>query len=98
MAQFDVYRRPGNTDLLLDCQSDLLAELPTRFLVPLVRQTGQPVSSRLNPAFEIDGHTYTLATQLALSAPLDRVGSKIGSMASSHDEIVRAVDILIGGV
>lgn len=34
MAQFDVYRVRGNV-LVLDCQSDLLSSLTSRFVVPL---------------------------------------------------------------
>lgn len=98
MAQFDVYKRAGTGGLLLDCQSDLLAGLPTRFLVPLLPDSSEPISPRLNPKFVVDGDQYMLAPQLALSAPLDRIGQKVGSLADEHSGIVRALDILLGGV
>ena len=35
MARFDVYRGTGGADLHHDCQSDLLRDLNTRFVVPM---------------------------------------------------------------
>lgn len=98
MAQFDVYRGVGTKSLLLDCQSDLLSDLQTRFLIPLLPVTSSSKASRLNPVLSIGGERYLLAPQLALSAPIDRLGAKVGSLASNHYEIVRAIDVLLGGV
>ena len=46
MARFDVYRGTGGADLLLDCQSDLLRDLNTRFVVPLQRPENAPQPAR----------------------------------------------------
>ena len=35
MAKYDVYRLRGDT-LVVDCQADLLSDLQTRFVVPLI--------------------------------------------------------------
>lgn len=58
MVRFDVYRGIGGADLLLDCQSDLLRDLNTRFVVPLqlLENAPQP-ARRLNPVFEIEGRS-----------------------------------------
>jgi toxin CcdB len=50
MGRFDVYRnaRPGSRfPLLLDVQADLLADLATRIVIPLMsdRETGAPIRS-----------------------------------------------------
>ena len=36
MARFDVHRRRDAAGYLLDCQADLLSDLTTRFVVPLL--------------------------------------------------------------
>jgi toxin CcdB len=66
MARFDVYRGVGGADLLLDCQSDLLRDLNTRFVVPLMRrETAPQPARRLNPIFRIEDHDYVMVTQFA---------------------------------
>ncbi|RYG80554.1 MAG: hypothetical protein EON59_15075 [Alphaproteobacteria bacterium] len=63
MAQFDVYRIRGNV-LVIDCQSDLLSDLQTRFVVPL-RPTDAVIVKRLTPSFTINGQALTMVTPLA---------------------------------
>ena len=36
MARFDVYRNPEGSGYLLDVQADLLSDLNTRVVVPLI--------------------------------------------------------------
>ncbi len=56
MPRFDVYRRTGGADLLLDCQPDLRLDLNTRFVVPLPLPENTPKPARrLKPVFEIEG-------------------------------------------
>jgi toxin CcdB len=63
MARFDVYRGVAGADLLLDCQSDPLRDLNTRFVVPLMRRDLAPQPARrLNPVFCIDDQDYVLVT------------------------------------
>ena len=96
MAQFDVYRVRGT--LLLDCQSDWLADLPTRLAIPLVKPTRVAMAhARLNPLFDIAGQRFILAPQLAAAIPAKSLGQPIASLAGKHRAIVDALDYLITG-
>jgi len=97
MARFDV-RRLGD-GLVLDCQSDLLAHIDTRFVVPLASDEFAAIAvRRLNPAFEIAGKTYIMVTQQAASVPRTELGEVVASLADRSFEITDAIDILISGV
>ncbi len=99
MAQFDVFRPASGGELLLDCQSDLLRHLNTRFVVPLMPLDRAPTpAARLNPLIEIDGETLSMVTQFASSVPKGELRDSIGSVEDRHYDIVRAIDSLIGGV
>jgi len=97
MAQFDVYRL-GN-GLVIDCQADLLDQLNSRFVVPLLaRADAPPPANRLNPIFAIAGKDYVMATQWASAVPRKELGEVIASLADRSFEITGALDVLISGV
>lgn len=55
MARYDVYANPGG-GYVLDVQADLLDELKTRIVIPLIIKDMAPIpAKRLNPSFEIEG-------------------------------------------
>lgn len=95
MAQFDVCRARNGT-LVIDCQSDLLRSLPTRFVVPL-RAKDESVTRRLNPVFLVDGKQLTMVTQLAGSIDARAVTQVVTSLAEHDLEIKSALDMLISG-
>ena len=98
MARFDVYRGTGGADLLLDCQSDLLRDLNTRFVVPLQLPENAPLPARrLNPVFEIEGRPYVMVTQFAAAIALRECGPVVTSLANEYTTIMNAVDMLISG-
>jgi toxin CcdB len=57
MARLDVYPMPGrrSAGFVVDVQSDLLADLASRVVVPLLPETETRPASRLNPIFDISG-------------------------------------------
>lgn len=96
MARFDVFRLPGGA-LALDCQSDLLDHLASRFTVPLVPET--KLAARipgLHPAFEVDGATMVMATHLAGAIPVRAMTEKVASLIEQEYVIQRALDTLAG--
>ncbi len=98
MARFDVYRGVGGADLLLDCQSDLLRDLNTRYVVPLQRPENAPQPARrLNPVFDIEGRPHVMATQFAAAIPLRACGPVVTSLAAEDIAIMNALDMLISG-
>ncbi len=95
MAQFDAVRVTGGV-IVLDCQSNFLADLPTRFVVPL-RATGQVDLPRLTPAFDVDGHRLAMVTPLARSIDKRDMLGVVASLSDHEYEIKAALDMLITG-
>ena len=93
MARHDVYRGPGA--YLLDCQSDFLSILDTRFVVPLLPEGEVPQVHRLNPIFRIEGEWVVMATQLGSPVPARQLRDRVISLADQHDLIVNAFDVLL---
>jgi toxin CcdB len=103
MAQFDIFENPNDkTDrrvpYLLDIQSDLLADLATRVVIPLLDAgaAGQPIKG-LNPRFTVKGAEVIMSTQELAGVPRKALGPLAGSLKDRRDEIIAAVDFLING-
>jgi toxin CcdB len=99
MAQFDVYRVRHGDELVVDCQSDFLAMLSTRYAVPLYREPeAEWRFSRLTPQLTVQGRVYTLATPLGAAIDVDDLGAPVASLASDRYTILNAIDLLLTGV
>jgi toxin CcdB len=97
MAQFDVHRIGDG--LAVDCQSDLLAQLDTRFVAPLVSRADVPQpAQRLNPMFNIDGQDYVMLAQAASAVRKQELGPVVTSLAGNAFDVTGAIDVLISGV
>lgn len=98
MAKFDVYARRDGGELVLDCQANLLSDLNTRFVVPLLPEAEAPrPAARLNPVFVVRGERMMMATHFALAIPVKELGEQIVSLLSEQDAIGNALDMLISG-
>lgn len=98
MARFDVFKNEGQAGYLLDVQSDLLSELNTRVVVPLLPQSSAPsAAQRLNPVFTIEGQELVMATQYMAAVPEGELRSRVDSLAEKQDEISAALDMLFLG-
>ncbi|QDZ01400.1 plasmid maintenance protein CcdB [Nitratireductor mangrovi] len=98
MARYDVYRFQDTSRLLLDVQTDLLDDLDTRAVVPLVSEKQMPpIANRLNPVFQIEGGGYVMATQFIGVVPAVGLKEPVAHLAEAHDEIVAALDMLFHG-
>lgn len=102
MAQFDVFRNPrgGRFPLLLDVQADLLSELATRVVVPLVtlKRYGAKPISRLDPTVLILGVEYVLVFQELAAIPTAALGQPVVSLAKRRSELIAALDLLFTGI
>ena len=100
MARLDVHLMPGQGQdgYVLDVQADLLSNLATRAVVPLLpEETAPKPISELNPMFEIGGKRHVMVTQAIASIPGRELKRAVGSLTEQHDIILRALDILLLG-
>ena len=102
MAQFDLYRNPhsGPFPLLLDVQAELLSQLATRVVVPLVKldRYGSRPITRLNPTVKFGRYEYVLVFQELAAVPLSVLGERRGSLASRRADLIGALDFLFTGI
>ena len=96
MARFDVFRLPGGA-LALDCQSELLDHLASRFTIPLIPEDALPGRiPGLHPSFDVEGTMTVMATHLAGAIPARAMKDKVVSLAAQEYVIQRALDMLSG--
>lgn len=98
MSQYDIFRLKTNRSLVLNCQSDLLDALETRFVAPLMNKDKAPKpAKRLNPEFIIEGQHFVLLPQFAATIKVSEIETMITSLAEHHIEISNAFDMLLNG-
>jgi toxin CcdB len=99
MARFDVYARPGGAaGYVLDVQANVLSDLNTRVVVPLLPLTEAPLpANRLNPIFEIDTTPHVMVTQFLAAVPLGLLGSPVTNLDDRDSEIMSALDMILVG-
>ena len=98
MAQFQVFRLASGV-LVVDCQSDDLADLPSRFVLPLLDpdQVPDPIKA-LHPVILIDGREMLLAAHAGAAISRNHLGKPLQSLESHRYAILSALDFLITGV
>ena len=104
MPQFAVYlnknlRSRSVFPMLVDVQSELLCDLETRVVIPLVKSaafTSFPLGLVM-PTVEVEGESYLLvAPQLAGVSRWD-LGQHAGSVATHFRSIATALDLVLRG-
>jgi toxin CcdB len=105
VRQFGVYRnRNAATNaaypLLLNIQSDLIAETGTRVVVPLVSARGghpQPIAS-LAPIIDVAGTPHVLMVPLLAAVEIADAGPLEADLSAERSTILEALDMLISGI
>ncbi len=100
MAQFDVYenineRTKDQIPFLLDIQNEILKNLSTRVVIPLVLNT--KAINILNPKYTINGIEVVLSTSELASISIENLGEKVCNLEESREEIILAIDFLVVG-
>lgn len=100
MAQFDVYenlneKSKQNIPYLLDIQNDVLKNLNTKVVIPLII-TNKAINF-LNPRFTINQIDVILSTAELASISVENLGNKVCSLKDKREEIIGAVDFLVTG-
>jgi toxin CcdB len=89
----------GQIPYLLDIQANLLSDLQTRVVVPLVRAGAfGRRAARLHPQFRVKGDNVVMATHLLAAVRRHSLGSVETSLVDERDVIVSAIDVLWSGV
>ena len=103
MAQFDVYENtnPETGHLfpyLLDVQADMLENLPTRVIVPLMNRAAirTPIAV-LNPLLKIRHAEVIMLTPQLVGIQVGLLGTKVCSVKDRRDVIIAALDLMFTG-
>ena len=101
MARFDVYINSSKSvPLVLDVQADLLSELATCVVIPLVPESSaqKEVASRLKPVIRIQDKNYILMTTDIAAVTRKSLGVFVVNIEKTHrQDIVEALDFLLQG-
>jgi toxin CcdB len=99
MTKYYVFLSPSGDGFLLDVQSDLLSDLNTRVVVPLLALASASKSAtRLNPTFDINGDRVVMVTQFMGAVPVGMLAPSIANIEAEIDKVTAAVDMLIQDV
>lgn len=100
MARFDVYSYSTAVPFVLDVQADILSDLQTRVVVPLIpcAQADDEKTDRLKPVLAIDGADYLLMTTELGPVNRSSLGDPITNIEDLHRQrITAALDFLFQG-
>ena len=105
MPQFSVYKNKNpktrsTYPYLVDVQSDLLSDLGTRVVVPLVKRTAstkKPIRS-LMPVVSVDSQEFIMMVPLLAGIGKGELGTPVTSAVQHRGEVVAALDFLITGI
>ena len=98
MPKYDVFPNPSGDGYLLDVQTDLLNDLNTRVVVPLLPTSSAPKpATRLNPIFDFEDHPVVMATQFMAAVPTSILKISIGKLDEEFEKVTSAIDMLIHG-
>ena len=98
MARYDVFRNPAGAGYLLDMQTDLLAGLNTRIVVPLLPTDRAPLAAnRLNPVFDVGGTDHVMVTQFLSALPASLLKAPVANLDADFAQITAALDMLTQG-
>lgn len=105
MPQFHLYKNANkasqkNYPYLLDIQSDLLSDIRTTVVIPLMpkRLAGSHTISRLNPVIRVKSETFTVMTQSLAGIDRNALGEVVGDLAHYRAEIFAAIDFVLSGI
>lgn len=98
MARFDAFPY-GEAGYLLDVQANILRNLNTRMVVPLLplSQAPKPVS-RLNPVLSVAGKELIMMTQWMAALPTTELTQPVTRLGDQDFIITGALDFLLSGI
>ncbi|MCM2336226.1 MAG: CcdB family protein [Pseudomonas sp.] len=84
---------------LLDVQSDLIDDLRSRVVVPLIAPArAQLPVSRLMPLLDVLGEPLVMDTPQLAGVPQKALGAPVANLCHERSAILAALDVLISGI
>jgi toxin CcdB len=104
MAQFDVHKNlnPASKVIapyIINMQSDLLDDLPTRLIAPL--KSGKIIGGKIGtlmPEVEVLGKKYLVIVPESAGLPAHYLGPKVANLQEHRHQFVTAMDVLVTGI
>lgn len=101
MARFDVYKyESSSVPLVVEVQADLLADLSTCIVLPLVseKRASKELLQKLKPVIKINGNSYILMTTDIGVLTRNSLGDVIANIEDDYRQtITEALDFLFQG-
>lgn len=98
MARFGLYPNPNDDGYLLDVQTDLLGDLNTRIVVPMMPVANAPKpAKRLNPVIDINGQAHVMVTQFMAAVPASMLKTAIVNLDETAEDMTNALDMVFFG-
>ena len=105
MPQLQLYKNANKATqkdypYLLDIQSNLLNELCTTVVIPLMpkRIAGTQIISKLNPVLKIKNENFVVITQNLAGIHRRMLGEKVCELSHHRAEIFAAIDFVLSGI
>ncbi len=105
MSQFHLYKNADKSTqrtypFLLDIQSNLLSELRTTVVIPLMsyRLAGSHTISRLNPVIQFKNEKFIVMTQALAGIERSVLGESAGDLSQHRSEVIAAIDFVLLGI
>lgn len=100
MAQYDVYRNPGQrtgkqAPYLVEIQGRFVDALTTCIVVPLVRKKYSTGATVLNPLIPVNGEDFILSPAEITSVVRSILARPVASAQAHRIEIIAAIDRLM---
>ena len=97
MARLDVRRltQVRGVSLVVEMQAEILADIKTVVVAPLVPVRQLPPIEEVNPVLEFDGRQMAVRLEQLISIPRARLGAKAGDLVAHEYQIMRALDRLL---
>lgn len=99
MARFDIYRYSDAVPFVIDVQANLLADLKTRVVVPLLPQAQAKHEQlpKLKPLIKVKGKNYILMTTDIGALRVSDLKDPVDNAEDQRQTIVDAIDFLFQG-
>lgn len=101
--QFDVFSNPDqasakNHPYLMVLQADVLSELNTRLVAPLIPPKSIPFFERLMPAVEVDGARLVVDPTNMAAIHIRHLKDLVTNLSGERDRILAAIDLVVLGI